>query len=347
MIKILITSNRLPPYAGGAEQVAWETAKRLAKIKDVEVSVLTTEGKKFHIFKREGVLIYSIPFVRQQFLELYYLTKGARRLKQFLPDHFDIIHFHIARPFPLLLSSYHGKKIITCHGEDVYHNKLWKGIYMKYVLSRATFVLSSSKFLKKIITSKYHLPVTLFPNGVDTSFFKPSNKQSHKNMILYVGRYTERKGLLEFLEVVRKLPKYQFYFVGEGPLYDHLVGENIINLGFKQGEDLIKLYQQATLCVFPSHWENFPLVGLEALACGKPLIATTPGFSEFIISGKEGILVPPKETKPLKKSLIKLMRNPRLRAQLAKNARKKALFYDWNVIVEKYLSFYKELLKKR
>jgi glycosyltransferase involved in cell wall biosynthesis len=107
--------------------------------------------------------------------------------------------------------------------------------------------------------------------------------------------------------------------------------------------ELVFHYARACICVFPSHAENFPMVGLEAMACGKPIIATELGFSEYVENGREGLLVKPRDVESLVRSIRYLMDNYEERKRLGENARRKALHYGWSAITEQYARLYQSI----
>ena len=161
---------------------------------------------------------------------------------------------------------------------------------------------------------------------------------------LFVGNFIDIKGIKELVNVSKQLPQYEFWFVGSGPLDNMIKGHNIKNLGFKNPEELVKLYNQATICAQPSYREGFPLVGLEAMACGRAVIATPLGFTEYIENGKDGVIIPSKNEKALKDAIIDLMTNIKKRKKLEINARKKALKFSWDEVAKKYIEVYKKVI---
>ncbi|MEM4267811.1 MAG: glycosyltransferase family 4 protein [Candidatus Woesearchaeota archaeon] len=335
--RILICSTGLPPFAGGAEQVAWETAKRLAKFKDVEIHILTT-GKESTVIK-DGVIIHQIPNVFGK--EIYYTTIGRSKLKKFYDLNFDLLHFHLSLPWAYVFRKYNAKKILTAHGGEVYCTlKPIRRFLNRLVLKKMDVVTTPGKEFSKKFVEIYGVQPIIIPNGVDIHHFKPRKGQK-SDVVLFIGRLIARKGVLDLIKAAQSLPKYKFVFVGEGPLKEKLKGKNIVRKGALFGEALLKEYRDATICVFPSHWENMPMVGLEAMACGKATIVTPRGFSEFIQNNKEGILVEPHSPEKLKLAISMLMSNKKLREEIERNARRKALSYDWNKIALTYYKLYK------
>ena len=115
---------------------------------------------------------------------------------------------------------------------------------------------------------------------------------------------------IELINVTRDLKNYKFWFAGIGPLKKLIILPNTKYLGYFNDNELIKIYNRATICAFPSRWENYPVVGLEAFACGKATIATRIGFSEIFDHNKNGLLINPKISEELKSAIMKLMKNP-------------------------------------
>ena len=79
------------------------------------------------------------------------------------------------------------------------------------------------------------------------------------------------------------------------------------------------------------------------MACGRTLVATEGGFSEYVENGNDGILVKPHDVRSLADSIRYLMENEEVRRRLERNARKKAAQYDWSLIANRYEEFYETL----
>ncbi len=184
------------------------------------------------------------------------------------------------------------------------------------------------------------------PNGIDTERYTINDSMKKTDdTILYSGRLKIRKGVDKLLEAARELKEYNFWLTGKGHLEEKIEGENVELLGFV--DDLPDQINKATICVFPSIWENWPLVGLEAMACGKPVIGTPRGFSEYITSGHDGIIIPDNDPGTIKNAIINLMNDQELRDKISKNARMTAEKYDWKNIVKQYKHLYEDLMKRK
>jgi glycosyltransferase involved in cell wall biosynthesis len=123
----------------------------------------------------------------------------------------------------------------------------------------------------------------LLPLGVDTTIFYPEPiQQAEKFIVLYVGRIHPLKGIHYILESFSylRLPNAELWLIGSvsqemQPLLNRYVGDSIRYLGAKSHVELRTYYNQASVVVFPTLLDSFGLVILEAMACGKPVIATT------------------------------------------------------------------------
>jgi glycosyltransferase involved in cell wall biosynthesis len=339
--RLLIASTDLPPVPGGAEQVAWETSKRLTGA--YEVHILTVGTGKTEL--RENVKIHYIPPARPY--TLAYSTILKPRIHTIFGEISpNILHSHFALPWGIALANAKCAKIITCHGSVAYSKKqLLRRFLVNHALCNADVVTAPSRRLANYIQQEYNVSCMVLPNGVDTDIFRPiEGSGARDNVILYVGRMLKRKGLSELFEAARALPEYEFWLVG-GPRADIEVPSlpNLKVIGERFGNDLVACYNQASLCVFPSLGEIFPLVGLEAMACGRAVIATKPGFSEYMENGRDGLNIEPGSSNELIRSIRYLMENRSVRTGLERNAREKALHYDWRIIIKRYKELYERV----
>ncbi len=197
-------------------------------------------------------------------------------------------------------------------------------------------------------------------NGIDNTIFKPVEKKNEKKYILFTGRLSYRKGLFDLIEcgkyICEKYPDISFIITGSGILSDTLqerinelgLAKQFKFLGFVTREELIKLYQNATLYVLPSHYEGLPTVLLEAMSCGLPVIATAvSGNLDVITHGKNGILVPPKSPEKIAEAISLLLEDEQIRKKLGENARKTIEEkYTWDILSNNYLKYYTSLIRK-
>ncbi|NDK57200.1 glycosyltransferase [Pontibacter fetidus] len=165
--------------------------------------------------------------------------------------------------------------------------------------------------------------VTHIPNLTDESFFKPDKgKQPNTAFTFFtLARLEEGKGISYLLEAFKKLLEvYQeckLIIGGEGSQQENYkaranalaISDNVELLGVLNRDQALQAYQRCDAFVLPSLHENLPLVLLEAIACGKPLISTYCGGPESIITPETGILVAPGNTEALYEGLLAMHLN--------------------------------------
>jgi teichuronic acid biosynthesis glycosyltransferase TuaC len=191
-------------------------------------------------------------------------------------------------------------------------------VLIKYVLRRADRVLTVSDHLRRKVIGDGITPtkVIAIPNGCDTAVFCDSDRQKARqelgiapesDLVLYVGRSDVAKGLRELLEAAASLsrenPRFQLAMVGEGPASEELrqlaqalgVTDRVLFVPACRSHEVARWMTAATLCTLPSYREGCPNVILEALSCGRPVVATTVGGIPELVSDLCAILVPPKD----------------------------------------------------
>jgi len=186
-------------------------------------------------------------------------------------------------------------------------------------------------------------------NGVATWKFKNELSNYNKNIILYVGRHIYIKGITILLKIAKilliKKPEIKIVTVGDRFSFKK-IPPNIISLGRISTTYLNKLYRQSLCVIFPSLWpEPMPLVPVEALASGTPVIASNVGsLNEIIIDGENGFLVKPGKISEFVNKIIELHNNTSLRNSLSKNA---VEYVDkkFNIkkMIEEYVDSYNEI----
>jgi phosphatidylinositol alpha-mannosyltransferase len=93
--------------------------------------------------------------------------------------------------------------------------------------------------------------------------------------------------------------------------------------------------------------ESFGIVLLEAMAAGVPVVATDiPGYNEVVEDGVQGFLVPPEDPEALAEALLRLLRDPALRARMSAAGRQRARQYDWDEIARRVVEFYEEVRER-
>ncbi len=295
-------------------------------------------------------------------------------------ENFDIIHLH--EPFmPMLCTAVlhfsHTPNIGTFHAFQRsvgYLSHPWSGYNFGRPISTIILKSRHRKLDGKIAVSKpamefasKYVPgyYNIIPNGVDLAHFSPDVSpidefSDGKLNILFVGRLESRKGLnyliKAYKQVKEEFPNSRLIVVGPGTRlrrkYERQVKRNrlkdVVFVGYASYAELLRYYKTADIFCSPATGrESFGIALLEAMAIGKPIVASNiDGYASVMTHGVEGLLVPPKDEKALAQALISLMANESLRQQMGARGKLTAEGYDWKHIAQRVLDYYIRVLNE-
>jgi len=226
----------------------------------------------------------------------------------------------------------------TMHGPHIFFEPMrWR---LDEKIKRAKFVACISYFCRSqgmIFTSPKHWQKMLIVRcGIQISLFKPVIHDGVGNNLLYVGRLATEKGLPTLIEslsqLCSELPDLKLTVVGDGPDRDFLEAltknsnliDNVSFVGYQSQSAVRQYLRETDIFVLPSFAEGIPVVLMEAMATGVPVVTSNiAGISELVESGKNGYLVPPGEVRALTATLESLIPNADLRNKLGQNGRDK------------------------
>ena len=214
-------------------------------------------------------------------------------------------------------------------------------------------------FVKPFFPAEY----SVIANGVDTKHFNggvpPLDRfNDGKINILFVGRLEKRKGFDYLLEAYRlvkaEYPNCRLIQAGPGVRlrrqYEKRVGRyglpDVFFTGYATYDDLPRYYKTADIACFPATGrESQGIVLLEAMACGKPVVASNiDGYNSVLTDGVEGIAVPPKNAGKTAEALLRLIRDKQLREQMGARGKPRAIQYEWTTIAGRLIDFYTNTL---
>jgi len=199
------------------------------------------------------------------------------------------------------------------------------------LVRRARVVVAASGFLAEAATRLGAPHVRVIPNGVEIPAV--TGEPEPPLHVLFAGRLSEEKGILEFLEATDGVPRV---IVGDGPLRSRAAGA----IGFVPHAELGPYYERAAVVCVPSRREGYGVVAREAMAYGRPVVATAVGgLTEAVADGETGLLVPPGNPAALRSAIERLLRDSELRQRLGALARARAVEHlSWNAYVEATLA---------
>jgi glycosyltransferase involved in cell wall biosynthesis len=204
------------------------------------------------------------------------------------------------------------------------------------LLGRATLVVCASRALAEAATALGARDVRVIPSGVDLPPAPPEpEKEAEPPEVLFVGRLSHEKGILELVEAARGLP---LVAAGDGPLRTRVPQA----LGWVAHRDLERLYRRAAVVCCPSRREGFGVACAEAMAHGKPVVASAVGgLLDLVVDGETGLLVPPGEVDALRAALERLLADRDLRRRLGAAARERAReHFSWESATDATLAAY-------
>lgn len=338
-------------------------------LKGVLVDILLPKDRS--TFKNSNLTITRLPFKSVFPPHLFNIYALPYIFSDYSKNNFDILRIH--SPYYLGIAASIFKKnnpqvkiVTTIHLKEIRPD-------FKLILSQTInvydHIFTVSQYLKDWIVSEYKInpkKITVIYNGVE-SCLKPKIKNDqilkklnlqNKIILLNVGLLINRKNPTLLLEVykylVKKYPNIVLIFCGSGPLRSDIKkiikrnkwADQVKILDPVFGKDKKDLFNLSDIFLFPSTNEGFGLVGAEAMACGKPVIASNnTSLPEIVIDNKTGFLA---ETNDLNDWINKtsiLIEDSKKRLSFGKSGLlKQKEEFTWEKVSEKTLKVYKELI---
>lgn len=345
----------------------------------ISVRVLVYGQKEDALFEDNGIVIQQIKNIKFKGLSWLLTRKKIEKIinQLYINQEIDLVEAPDWTGITSFIRPVNCPVVIRLHGSDTYFCHLdnrkvkWLNkFHEKRALQKADSLLSVSQFTADKTNEVFGLnkKFTIIPNLIDSDLFKGNNQEvfSEKS-ILYFGSLIRKKGLLElpliFNKVIEKNPDAKLILVGKDVpdiisgnsstwqmMQDLFSDQAIKNVEYIQSvpyTEIKEKIQKATVCVFPSFAEAFPVSWLEAMAMEKPIVASNIGWaSEMIDEGKNGFLVHPMNHDTFSKRICSFLENRELCLKTGIAARKKVKdFFDIKVLAQQNIEFYKSVIK--
>lgn len=356
---------------GGMEMVTLTGIKQLLK-HNIKVELLCLDESRLQIEANSlGIIIH--PIKSSKIPNLFSSIKVSSIIKAGL---FDLIHSHSSKDLwvivpalkfvkskiPLVFTKHVGSFI---NKNDMLHNRIYK---------RVDCAIAISSVIKKNLldtTALIENKIKTLFNGVDLKKFDPENAdrtklrnelgiQENELLIGMTGRFSPGKGHEDFLlaitELNKKYPDVKYIIVGEASRgeddYEKKIKQIAKELGIKNitftgyRTDIPDVLAAMDIFVFPSHAEAFGVGLIEAMAMGKASVAAnSDGVLDIVNDKVDGLFFNSRDGLDLAAKVEILIKDPELRKQLGKNARKKAeQTFDLEIVTEQIINTYKQLL---
>ncbi len=381
--KLCIVTHTFLPHVGGIERVVYEQSKRLMKKdfelmvlthKNYTPCQYTYDGIKVRCYDALNVgfrlgIPYPIPKVTsyKTFLE----TVKANNL----------IHAH-GHPYLSSLAAsklaqrYKKPFVLTQHNTFIEYNGVWDNVEKindfsvgKQTLKAAKKIIAISNATRNYVLGLGADPekVEVIYNGVDLDRFKPILNvravirkklgiPDEAIVVATVRRLVYKNGIDTLLEsakiTIQRKPQLVYLIIGKGPDFHEVktrarqmgIEKNFVLAGFVSDQDLPNYYNAADFFVLPSKsGEGLPLVALEAMACGLPLVATNVGGIREVMLNDYGKIVPPNNPQAMADALMDFA-NLNLESFRGKLRQMMIQKFSWDVNVEKLAKVYEEII---
>lgn len=294
----------------------------------------------------------------------WWLYPKVRALLQ--REAFDIVHLHepMAPILPLCVLEFSEAVNIGTFHASYKHNHLYRLSHplIKRWHQRLDGGIAVSPAALRYVNSAFPGDYKIIPNGIDLDHFTTKaapwpEYQDGKINILFVGRLEKRKGLRYLLEAFSRLkwdlPNIRLLVVGPGSpdkeSHSILGGRGLTDVVFTGSvpyKDLPRYYASADIFCSPATGaESFGIVLLEAMAAGKPVVASDiEGYAGIVTHGQECLLFPRKDIEALAQALGMLIRDPQLREKLGSQGRQTVKQYRWDRVAAQVEDYYHDCM---
>jgi glycosyltransferase involved in cell wall biosynthesis len=239
--------------------------------------------------------------------KLRYLTLARRARAAERPD---VVYAHFLVPSGLIAGlASRAPLVVTAHGRDVRNVGALRGVEAatRLTVKRAAAVIAVSDYLRRELEAKVpeaRGKTTVIDSGVDLERFRVEPAPAAGQRFLSLGALTERKNVLRLADAFERLGEGTLTFVGDGPLRPRLEGRRGIELVGSVGHDEVPARIAASHVVCqPSLIEPFGQAVLEAMACGRSVVATRIGGPPEFVPPEAGLLVDPLDVDALAAAL--------------------------------------------
>ena len=311
-MKVVVLTTSYPRHERDVAGLFVRDAVEAVRAEGVEVEVVSPASfRHFGIAYGHGI---AGNLRRRPWLTLFlpaFLFGYARAARRAARDA-DVVHAHWL-PSGLAALATGKPYIVQLWGTDVEVARRAPWLF-RPILRRAKCTIAATEFLAAAARELGAVEVQMIPSPIEIpeSIGEPEDPPH----VLFVGRLSPEKGIHEFLAATAGLPRV---IVGAGPVH---VPEAV---GFVPHAEVGPYYQRAAVVCVPSRREGYGFVAHEAMAHGRPVVASAVGgLADAIEDGETGLLVPPRDVVALRQALHRLLTSAELRARIGQAARTRA-----------------------
>ena len=332
---------------GGAQSVLVNLANSLCKQHEVIVAAGEGDGKMWSLLDA-GIRQEHLPSLRRALSpmhELKAIVEMHRLYKKYKPD---IVHLHSSKAGILGRMAFPKSKVVyTVHGFDSIRIAYRKYLPLEKALQgRCQAIVGVSRYDERNLKSEgITNQVGMVYNGIYPPAQPEGNPferiRGYERKVLCIARLASPKRLDLFLEVAALLPQYAFIWVGNQHEVTAKHTENVFFMGNVPNAGAYNAY--ADLFLLPSNYEGLPIVIIEALACGKPVVASAVGGISELLDGTNGFAVK-NDAKVMAEKIAYILSDHALYSRMAEAARQTYLrSFTVDKMVDGYMRIYEQI----
>jgi glycosyltransferase involved in cell wall biosynthesis len=295
-------------------------------------------------------------------------------LSRKLRKQIDIVHVHTAG-YPMMIAGFlfslfnHKPYIVACRGSDIRISSrkfLYRAFQLPFLRNAKTLVAVSNE-IAELLTNKYGISqpkILVIRNAYndrviqEIADIKVQDENLRSKRIVCVASMRPEKDHITLLKgfkaITKSIDGAQLLLIGDGPLRKQLEEfcakqrlRNVRFLGKVPFNEVLENVAKSDIFILTSIEEAMPNAVIEALALGKPVIATmVGGIPEIVKDRFNGLLIPPKSPKHVAKALHKLLSDERLYSKLSSNTTKSVHDHSWSETILRYEQMYTDLLNQ-
>jgi glycosyltransferase involved in cell wall biosynthesis len=334
-MKIVVLTTSYPRYEGDPAGNFVADAVEQLRARGIEVEVVSPASfRHFGIAYGSGVMgnLRRAPW--KLALVPAMLASFARAARRAARDA-DLVHAHWLPSGAVALTT--GKPfVVQLWGTDVELARRARQVAWR-VLSRARLTICASNALAESARELGAREVRVIPSAVELP--QQVGEPAEPPEVLFVGRLSAEKGILELVQAAAGM---KLTVAGDGPLRSQVPGA----LGFVPHHELPPLYERAAVVAVPSHREGFGVACAEAMAAGRPVVASAVGgLLDLVVDGETGLLVPPRDVPALHAALERLLGDAELRGRLGEAGRRRVQeHFSWPAVTDRTIQAYEDAL---
>lgn len=361
-MKIVISAWHLKNRNVGIGRYTYHLIENLARVDHInQYEILIPEGThNFQLWPNVRYRLIRLPVFKRRVWE---------QLAPLVAGDYDLLHF----PYDSCIGIKRGKFVVTLHDAKPVlfpqrsNRQRWKqsfkNIIAPHPLKKIDHVVTVSECSRRDLIGQLGIPddrITVIYQGVDLEHFSPSPQLQAECFdfmpyVLCVAGTDPSKNVKNLVQAFSRLPLeirslHHLVLVGDvcrskalhQLVKEQGIAEQTIFTGLVSDSQLVALYQQASVFVFPSLYEGFGLPVLEAMACGCPVITSNTSSLPEVV-GKAGLLVNPKNPTKLMEAMTQVLTDTTLAQSLQKMGREQAEKFSWEKTARATADLYEKI----